>query len=75
MKRVLLGLLAVAVLVAGCSGKSHAARSQSITVYAAASLTEAFTTLAHRFERREARAPARHGRLLVEVPVEQHVRR
>ena len=50
MKRVLLGLLAVAVLVAGCSGKSHAARSQSITVYAAASLTEAFTTLAHRFE-------------------------
>lgn len=50
MKSMLLGSIAVAVLVAGCSGTPHAARSQSITVYAAASLTEAFTTVAHRFE-------------------------
>ncbi|WP_375481626.1 molybdate ABC transporter substrate-binding protein [uncultured Jatrophihabitans sp.] len=69
MKRVVLGLSAVLLLVAGCSssgsggkssapasaaasgsGSSSTALSGSITVYAAASLTEAFGTLSKQFQ-------------------------
>jgi molybdate transport system substrate-binding protein len=67
MKKVVGGLAALAVLVAGCSSsggakgssgspsaagsaRSSAALSGSITVYAAASLTEAFGTISAQFE-------------------------
>lgn len=43
-------LLAVVLLLAGCSGAGAADDEQQVTVFAAASLTESLTTLAARFE-------------------------
>jgi len=50
MRRLAL-LLSAIVLLAGCGSPAANAKSEQITVLAASSLTEAFTTLAHEYER------------------------
>ena len=49
--RALCIVLATALLAAGCSGSSSSTRKQTLTVFAASSLTSSFTALGKAFER------------------------
>ena len=50
MRRSVAAALAAVVLLSGCSGDTEGDRSERLTVFAAASLTEAFTDIAEAFE-------------------------
>ena len=50
MKRRVAAVLAAVALLGGCSGDTEGDRSERLTVFAAASLTEAFTDIAEAFE-------------------------
>ncbi len=50
MRRSVAAALAAVVLLSGCSGDTEGDRSERLTVFAAASLTEAFTDIAGAFE-------------------------
>jgi molybdate transport system substrate-binding protein len=50
MKRILLLLLFVLLVLASCNGTSNISESRRLTIYAAASLTDAFTEIGNAFE-------------------------